>query len=222
MSQATVARPLPVRRAPRGSNPTAGRPALRLVAPTQTASSGVGFVVLCVALVVGGLLTVLLLNTARAQQQYTIGSLQNTSSRLAATQQDLASQVDVVSAPQQLALRAQEYGMVPATKIRYVRASDHRLVGVAGGTSASAPFTVNTLPQTPASKLAGLAVTTADQSVSIDKPAAKPAAKPTESTAAPTKSPSPSAKATAPSSAHPTAPKSTNKSTTSAKPTSAR
>ena len=173
MSQATAARPAPVRRAPRGTNPTATRARLKLVQPTEAASSGVGFVVLCAALLVGGLITVLLLNTARAQQQYTISDLQNASSRLSATQQDLDSRLTFARAPQQLALKAQEYGMVPATDIRYVRASDHRLVGVAKGTGSTDPFTVSTLPKTPATPVANLAVTTADLARLVEKPKAK-------------------------------------------------
>lgn len=173
MSQATAARPAPVRRAPRGTNPTATRARLKLVQPTEAASSGVGFVVLCAALLIGGLITVLLLNTARAQQQYTISDLQNASSRLSATQQDLDSRLTFARAPQQLALKAQEYGMVPATDIRYVRASDHRLVGVAKGTGSTDPFTVSTLPKTPATPVANLAVTTADLARLVEKPKAK-------------------------------------------------
>lgn len=173
MSQATAARPAPVRRAPRGTNPTATRARLKLVQPTEAAGSGVGFVVLCAALLVGGLITVLLLNTARAQQQYTISDLQNASSRLSATQQDLDSRLTFARAPQQLALKAQEYGMVPATDIRYVRASDHRLVGVAKGTGSTDPFTVSTLPKTPATPVANLAVTTADLARLVEKPKAK-------------------------------------------------
>lgn len=173
MSQATAARPAPVRRAPRGTNPTATRARLKLVQPTEAAGSGVGFVVLCAALLIGGLITVLLLNTARAQQQYTISDLQNASSRLSATQQDLDSRLTFARAPQQLALKAQEYGMVPATDIRYVRASDHRLVGVAKGTGSTDPFTVSTLPKTPATPVANLAVTTADLARLVEKPKAK-------------------------------------------------
>lgn len=169
MSQ-TAARPLPVRRAPRGANPTAERARLKLVQPAVAQQSGIGFVVLCVTLVAVGFLSVLLLNTARAQQQYTIDDLQGQASRLGGTQQELSSELDAVSAPQQLALKAQEMGLAPAAKVRYVRASDHRLVGVANGGAAGSAFTVETLPTTPTSKLAGLAVTTAGKSVVIAAP----------------------------------------------------
>lgn len=169
MSQ-IAARQTPVRRAPRGANPTANRARLKLVQPTVARQSGVGFVVLCVALVVGGFLSVLLLNTARAQQQYTIDDLQGQTSRLSGTLQELRSEIDAVSAPQQLALKAQTMGLAPANKVTYVRASDHRIVGVANGGAAGSPFTVDTLPTTPTSKLASLAVTTVGQSVVIATP----------------------------------------------------
>ncbi len=169
MSQ-IAARPLPVRRAPRGTNPTATRARLKLVQPAVAQQSGVGFVVLCVSLVVAGFLSVLLLNTARAQQQYTIDDLQGQTSRLAGTQQELSSELDAVSAPQQLALKAQAMGLAPATKVRYVRSSDHRVVGVANGAAVGSTFTVDTLPTTPTSKLAGLAVSTAGASVVVAAP----------------------------------------------------
>lgn len=174
MSQAT-ARPLPVHRAQRGTNPSATRPRLKLVQPAEASGSGVGFVVLCVTLLVAGLLTVLLLNTARAQQQYTIGDLQNQTARLSATEQDLDTKLNYVRAPQQVALRAQELGLVPAGHVRYVRASDHRLVGVAQGTGSTAPFTVSTLPRTPASPVADLAVKSAVSAALVEQPKPKQA-----------------------------------------------
>ncbi|GAB3585066.1 hypothetical protein [Calidifontibacter terrae] len=169
MSQIASAR-LPLRRAPRGANPTATRARLKLVQPAVAQQSGIGFVVLCVSLVVAGFLSVLLLNTARAQQQYTIDDLQSQTSRLAGTQQELSSEIDALSAPQQLALKAQEMGLAPASKVTYVRASDRRVVGVASGAAVGSAFTVDTLPTTPTSKLAGLAVSTAGQSVVIAAP----------------------------------------------------
>lgn len=237
MSQAT-ARPLTVRRAPRGANPTATRARLKLVQPaTHTSEGGVGFVILCATLLVGGLLTVLLLNTARAQQQYTIGDLQNASSRLLAKDQELGTQLTYARAPQQVALKAQEFGMVPAGKIRYVRASDHRLVGVAEGSAATAPFTVSTLPRTPATPIAELAVNSAGKAGLVEKP--KPKAAPeAKKPAPPAASTKPSDKATATPSTKPStkpqnSPKSTggtatkpapqkNEKTTSPTPTSAR
>ncbi|NHN56040.1 hypothetical protein G9U51_09655 [Calidifontibacter sp. DB0510] len=183
MSNATVAaaRPRAVRRAP-------ARPQLRVVQASEATMSSTVFAVICTVLLAAGLLTVLLLNTARAQQQYAVDSLQAQSNRLAGTEQDLRSDLDSMAAPQQLALRAQAMGLRPATRIQYVRAGDGKVLGVAGAASTGAPFTVGTLPTTPASKLASTAVQAADGALRLGIPVAKPTptVKPSTPTAKPT------------------------------------
>ena len=76
MSQLT-ALPRPAARAARTAQPARGTkpstPRLRLVETQDAAEhTGVGFVVLCVVLLVGGLLALLLLNTNRAQSSFAI------------------------------------------------------------------------------------------------------------------------------------------------------
>ncbi len=168
-------------RAPRTSKSTsaprkAQRPRLRIVQPADTpATGGVAFAVGCMFLLVCGLVTVLLLNTVRAQQSFTLDKLGARSQVLADQQQALSSDLQRVSAPQQLALKAEAMGMRPANKVRYVRASDGKVLGVAKAPSGGAPFTVGTLPTTPASR-AGKAATAAATS-GIVKVEHKPATK---------------------------------------------
>jgi len=174
MSQMT-ALPRPAARAARPARPARApqAPRLRLVETKDAAEhTGAGFVVLCVLLLVGGLISLLLLNTNRAQESFAIEKLQAKSASLTDQQQQLSSQIDAMSAPQQLALQAQRMGLRPATKIRYVRASDGRALGVAKRSSADSALTVDTLPSTPASQAAGVAVSAAASGLLVTKPLA--------------------------------------------------
>jgi hypothetical protein len=179
MSQLT-ALPRPAAKATRPARPsrdTSDAPRLRVVQTKDTAEhSGVGFVLLCVFLLVGGLIALLLLNTNRAQESFAIEKLQSQSARLTDQQQQLTSEIDAQSAPQQLALQAQRMGLRPATSVRYVRKSDGKVLGVAKRSGKDSAFTVGTLPSTPASRAAGTAVSAASSGLLVTKP--KPAKKP--------------------------------------------
>ncbi|WP_446664196.1 hypothetical protein [Flexivirga sp. B27] len=177
MSQLT-ALPRPATKAARTARPTrapraaeSSTPRLQVVQTKDTAEhAGVGFVVLCVVLLVGGLLALLLLNTNRAQESFAIDKLQAKSAALTDEQQQLSSEIDAQSAPQQLALRAQKMGLAPATKIRYVRKADGTVLGVAKRPTKDDTFTVGTLPSTPASRAAGTAVSAASEGLLVTKP----------------------------------------------------
>ncbi|PWJ24749.1 hypothetical protein ATK17_0850 [Branchiibius hedensis] len=193
-----------------------GRRTTAVVAPPQTRGVGIGFVAICLLAMVGGLVALLLLNTQRAQQSFALDRLQSQSASLAATQESLDSQLDAVSAPQQLALQAQVQGMVPATSIRFVD-SNGKTVGVAKGRASTSPFTVGTLPSTPASKVAALAANAASAGVQL--PAAPPAT--TLATVPPALPSTPSATAT-PKATQPTAKSTPSASATPAAKASAK
>lgn len=162
----------PARPASRGArSPAPAAPRLRVVETKDAAEhTGVGFVVLCVLLLVLGLLSLLLLNTNRAQESFAIDKLQSKSAALTDQQQQLSSEIDAQSAPQQLALRAQKMGLAPAARIRYVRKADGKVLGVAKRSGKDSTFTVGTLPSTPASRAAGTAVSTASAGLLVSKP----------------------------------------------------
>lgn len=197
MSQLT-ALPRPVARSARSTRATRGAsqtPRLRVVETKDAAEhTGAGFVVLCVLLLVGGLISLLLLNTNRAQESFAIEKLQAKSAGLTAQQQKLSSEIDAISAPQQLALQAQGLGLEPATKIRYVRKADGKLLGVAKRSAKDSALTVDTLPSTPASRTAGVAVRAASSGLLVielepaEKAKSAPAEKKTEKPSATTKS----------------------------------
>lgn len=188
MSSASTARSSTARStAPRSAPARRPAPRLRVVTGTQARRSNTGFTVICSTLLAIGLLALLLLNTARAEQSFALGQLKTSSTTLQDNERQLRSDLSNVSAPQQVALKAQEMGMEPAAQVTYVRASDHKVLGVANRGAGAEPFTVGTLPDTPASRVADKAVGAAD-TVLVHKPKPKPAP-----TAKPSASPTPKA-----------------------------
>ncbi len=180
MSQAT-ARAVPRARAaqlPRPApavRPRGATPQLRVVAAADAREGrSAGFIALCVLVLGLGLVALLLLNTERAQQSYTLDSLKTTSAGLADTQQDLNTQVRTLGAAQALAQRAEAMGLQPSTHIRYQR-PDGTTVGVANSPSSKTPFTVESVPTGPAGRVAASAAVGASVGAAVGAPAPKPA-----------------------------------------------
>lgn len=73
------------------------------------------FVLLMVLLLGGGLLGLLLLNTALNQGSFEQSRLKKQNSRLSDEEQALRRELEAVSAPGELARKAEELGMVPGT-----------------------------------------------------------------------------------------------------------
>ncbi|GAB3597907.1 hypothetical protein GCM10027446_26830 [Angustibacter peucedani] len=107
------------------------RPSLRVVRAPSVDRGRTVFVVLCLLLLVGGLLSLLLINTALAQGSFTLHDLQNTSDELGDHEQSLRQDIAVQGAPARLAARATALGMVPSDTAAFLRLSDGKLLGVA-------------------------------------------------------------------------------------------
>lgn len=129
-----------VRALPRPSTVRTPHRDLRVVAGAP--ASRAGLVALCLALLTAGLVAVLLLNTSMAQGSYLLGSLQAKSSELADTESALRHAVDAQGAPAELAKRAMQLGMVPASSAAFLRVSDGQVLGVAQPATADRGFTV--------------------------------------------------------------------------------
>ncbi len=145
MSQLAPARPLP-RTSPRRAATTPHQ--LKVVAPPQGQGNGL-FLALCVALLLGGFVAVLVLNTAMAKGSYTMRDLQRRSDALADQQDALRHSIDGVSGPGPLAQRARDLGMVPAATPAFLRLSDGKVLGVAQKATADSTFSVVTETQAP-------------------------------------------------------------------------
>ncbi|GGL43629.1 hypothetical protein H9L10_07265 [Phycicoccus endophyticus] len=157
MTQHATARPQG-RPAPRRS----GAPARRLRVVAQPAGAGSGlFLALCVALVLGGFVGVLVLNTAMAKGSFTMRDLQQRSDELADTQDDLQHDLDAVSGPGPLAREARALGMVPAQTAAFLRLRDGTVLGVATKATADETFSVVTESSTSAGSASAASPTTA-------------------------------------------------------------
>lgn len=106
-------------------------PRLRVVSVPRRPRSRVGLIVGCSLILVTGLVALLLLNITLSRGSYELYRLEADQVQLAEQKQTLREQLDAAAAPQQLARRARELGMVPADGTAFVRLSDRKLVGSA-------------------------------------------------------------------------------------------
>ena len=105
------------------------RPRLTIVAKAATRAPRIPFVVLVVSLLVGGLVGLLLLNTALQRGAYTTTALRDQAAALGVRQQQLEMQVDAMAEPQRLARRALGIGMVADSSPGFLELSSGRIVG---------------------------------------------------------------------------------------------
>jgi hypothetical protein len=161
--------------APRGAR--APRPTLRVVRAPAAERGRTAFVVACLLLLVGGLLALLMINTALAQGSFTIHDLQARSDELGDREQALRQDIDVQAAPARLAARAKALGMVPSQSPAFLRLSDGKLLGVAAAAERPDPLTVG----------GGSTAVAAGSATAASPPAAPGTKKQRTSTATPTK-----------------------------------
>ena len=88
------------------------------------------FITVLVAVLGGGLVALLLLNTLSAQDAFKIQTLQASASSLADTEQALSLQVQSVAAPANLAAAAAKLGMVAAGPPGFFHLSGGRILAV--------------------------------------------------------------------------------------------
>lgn len=99
---------------------------------------------LCLALVVAGLLSALLLNTARAESSFVLSDLKAETTRLHDQRVTLEAELAMEQSPDQLAKKANRLGMEPSPSTAVLRLSDGAVIGVAAGVQDGRPFTVAT------------------------------------------------------------------------------
>lgn len=108
-----------------------GAPAavLRLVPDVRSGAPRAPFITLVVLLLAGGLLGLLALNTALAQDAFRLHSLNAEAKTLADREQELAREVETLRTPRNLAARARELGMVPSGTPAFLRLEDGKVLG---------------------------------------------------------------------------------------------
>jgi hypothetical protein len=108
---------------------TAPAPRLRVVRAPEHARTRVPFILACMAVLGGALLSALLLNTSMAASAYAKYDLSNELGRLNQDSQDLTAQLDAKASPTQLAAAAASLGMVPTNGTGWLRLSDGSVQG---------------------------------------------------------------------------------------------
>ncbi len=109
---------------------TRSRPGrLRLVPPLRTGAPRAPFVLLLGTLLVGGLVGLLVLHTALAEDSFRLHDLKVRSALLTDRGQALEQQVAAEAAPRRLAARAEAMGMVRSENPAFIRLSDGKVLG---------------------------------------------------------------------------------------------
>lgn len=157
----------PVRSA---SRPLGASPVTSVAATTRTRDSR--FMGLVIVVAIASALALLFLNTMRAEQSFTLSTLRSDVSTLNDRQQALESEISAVSAPEQLAMKAEAAGMGPASQITYVKRDTGKTIGVAGRAKGGAALSVNTLPTTPSSRAAAEALASGTIGLHVTDPVA--------------------------------------------------
>ncbi len=121
------------------SRVAASRAALTVVPPASWRPRRTPFVLLSLLVVGIGLLGLLGLNTVLAEDAFRRYDLERQAALLSEQEQQLASEVAALEAPEQLAARAAELGLVPAGPPAFLRLSDGAVLGAPFATAAVAP-----------------------------------------------------------------------------------
>lgn len=149
------------------------------------------FVLLVVLLLGGGLIALLLLNSSLNEGSFRLSKLKKQTTDLTDEQQALQRDVDDYSAPDALARRARELGMVPGGSPAFL-GPDGKVHGVPGKATPLPPVQQSVVVQAPPAPPAPSAQAST-ASTPVPARSGPPAAPPTGQAAAPTATVSPSA-----------------------------
>lgn len=128
----------------RPARTTTPPPRLRVVQEAPTRRRTLGFLVLCMTLIAGGLLSGLLLNTQRAQSSFALTDLERQATELRDQRITLEGELSQLSSPGRLAAEAEDLGMVRSPSTAMIRLSDGGVIGVAAVVDGDRTFTVVT------------------------------------------------------------------------------
>jgi hypothetical protein len=128
LTNGSAARTMPLRSPLPKAAPKKATP-LRLVPQRRSSAAKAPFVVVVMALLGGGLLGLLLLNTLVAQGSFALHDLSAQGKALEQREQELGRQVQALQAPAVLANRASRLGMVPGGPPAFLRLPDGKVLG---------------------------------------------------------------------------------------------
>jgi hypothetical protein len=116
-----------------------GAPRLRVAPPPPVSGPRAPFVALVLALVIGGVLGILVVNTKIAENSFRLDRLTKQQAALDIQQQQLEREIADAAAPGSLQAAARKLGLVEAGTPAYIRLQDGKVIGIptpAGGTPA--------------------------------------------------------------------------------------
>lgn len=143
---------------------------------TREKSSGPGFALLVATVVLLSALSLLLLNTLRAEQSFTLGKLRSDVATTKDREQALQSELSAVSSPEALAIKAESLGMKKAASVKFLDRRTGKSLGVATSSGGAASISVDTSPDTPASRAAQDVLSASGIGSQITDPVARAAA----------------------------------------------
>jgi hypothetical protein len=116
-----------------------GAPRLRVAPPPPVSGPRAPFVALVLALVIGGVLGILVVNTKIAENSFRLDRLTKQQAALDIQQQQLEREIAEAAAPGSLQAAARKLGLVEAGTPAYIRLQDGKVIGIptpAGGAPA--------------------------------------------------------------------------------------
>ena len=114
---------------PRSAPQNPPAPRLKVVRAPQHARTRMPFILACMAVLAGALLSALLLNTSMASSAYAKYDLSNEHGQLNQDAQDKQADLDAKASPAHLAAIAAQLGMVPTNGTGWLRLSDGSVQG---------------------------------------------------------------------------------------------
>jgi hypothetical protein len=162
---------------------------LRVVPPrARSRAARTPFVLLVLALLGGGLVSLLLINTALSQGAFAVQSLQKANASLTEQQQQLGQSLADAGQPNALASRAVALGMVPGGAPAFLHLPDGKVLGIAK-VAVALPSPTPSPSATPSASPSASASASPSASPSAASSAASTSAAPSSATTTPTKAP---------------------------------
>lgn len=181
-------------RAGRGGLPGQGRARITVRPGRRPVRGRTPFAVLVVVLLAAGLLGLLALNTALNEGSFELSRLQRQTTKATDEQQSLQHEIDQSSAPDALARRAAELGMVPAGGMAFLDVPNGgKVIGTPGPAKDSPPVKKSTVEPWPMKAAPGTQAPAQPSAAPSASPSAPPPAQPTGQAPAPPPTPAASA-----------------------------
>jgi hypothetical protein len=133
-------------RMPRIAEAAVERARLAVVPRRAPKRTRVPFVALVSLVLLGGVVGLLLFNTSMQQAAFATTALESQASTLAARQQTLEMELDVLRDPQRVAQRAQGMGMVPGGAPAYLQLPSGKVLGEPTPATAENPLRLEARP----------------------------------------------------------------------------